>query len=68
MTKFIVKTQEGYLCPSEDGDVTVTPDEAEAGHFSTTSEAVETAELFGFGFSEIEVIAADPAPRRVIRQ
>lgn len=67
MKKYIVRTVDGYLRPAEDGAVTVTPGEAQAGHFLSTAEAIETVEQFGCGADEIDVIpVAEPA--QLIRQ
>lgn len=57
MHAYIVKTHDGYLYPFA-GDVSLTDDESQAGHFLSTEEAREMAESRGYydgGFDILRV-------------
>lgn len=57
MHAYIVKTHDGYLYPFA-GDVSLTDDESQAGHFMSAAEARELAESRGYydgGFDVLRV-------------
>lgn len=57
MYAYIVKTPDGYLYPFAD-DVSLTDDQAQAGHYRSAQEAREVAESRGYydgGFDVIRV-------------
>lgn len=61
MHAYIVKTHDGYLYPFA-GDVSLTDDESQAGHFLSTEEAREMAESRGYydgGFDILRVEVDD---------
>ena len=54
---FVVKTSEGYLCPSDGGDVGWTDDWTMAGHFFDQAEANDTAQIsLGYEAGSYEII------------
>lgn len=56
MSAFIVKTDDNYLYPTNDGDVSWTEKESEAGRFGGIEVAHGTAEELGYGQGSYEVI------------
>lgn len=69
MHAYIVKTRDGYLYPFA-GDVSLTDDEAQAGHFKSLDEARETAEVRGYydgGFEILRVEIDEREERRMNR-
>jgi hypothetical protein len=67
MHAYIVKTPDGYLYPFA-GDLSLTDDETQAGHFMSTDEARETAEVRGYYDGGFEILRVDVDERRLNRQ
>ncbi len=67
MHAYIVRTPEGYLYPFA-GDVSLTDDPSLAGHFMSTDEARETAELRGYYDGNFDVLRVEVDEQRLNRQ
>lgn len=58
MHAYIVRTPEGYLYPFA-GDVSLTDDPSQAGHFLSTDEAREVAALGGYYDGNFDVLRVE---------
>ncbi len=58
MHAYIVKTHDGYLYPFA-GDVSLTDEQEQAGHYRSAHEASEAAQELGYKEGTYEVIALD---------
>jgi hypothetical protein len=67
MHAYIVKTDDGYLYPFA-GDVSLTDDVSQAGHFLSTEEARALAESRGYYDGGFEVLRVDVEEARLNRQ
>jgi hypothetical protein len=66
MHAYIVKTQEGYLYPFA-GDVSLTDDPDQAGHFLSTDEACEIAAARGYYDGHFNVLRVEIDEARLNR-
>lgn len=66
MHAYIVRTQEGYLYPFA-GDVSLTDDESQAGHFLSTDEACEVASSRGYYDGHFQVLRVEVDESRLNR-
>lgn len=67
MHAYIVKTHDGYLYPFA-GDVSLTDDQTQAGHFLSTEEAREMAESRGYYNGGFDILRVDVDEARMNRQ
>lgn len=67
MHAYIVKTRDGYLYPFA-GDVSLTDDQSQAGHFLSTKEARETAESRGYYDGGFDIIRVEVDSAKLNRQ
>lgn len=67
MHAYIVKTRDGYLYPFA-GDVSLTDDESQAGHFLSTREAREIAESRGYYDGGFDIIRVEIDQSKLNRQ
>ncbi|HYD95553.1 MAG TPA: hypothetical protein VEC01_09540 [Noviherbaspirillum sp.] len=67
MRAYIVKTPDGYLYPFA-GDVSLTDDQALAGHFLSIEEAREIAESRGYYNGGFNIIRVDVEQDQLNRQ
>lgn len=67
MHAYIVKTHDGYLYPFAD-DVSLTDDESQAGHFLSTEEACNMAELGGYDDGKFHIIRVEVDEAKINRQ
>lgn len=67
MRAYIVKTQDGYLYPFA-GDVSLTDDASQAGHFLSAGEARELAESRGYYDGGFDVLRIDIEEDKMNRQ
>lgn len=58
MHAYIIKASDGYLYPFA-GDLSLTDDLSQAGHFSRVDEARDIAERRGYYDDRFEIIAVD---------
>lgn len=67
MHAYIVRTPEGYLYPFA-GDVSLTDDPDQAGHFLSTDEAREIAEMRGYYDGKFDVLRVEVDEGRLNHQ
>jgi hypothetical protein len=67
MRVYIVKTPDGYLYPFA-GDVSLTDDAAQAGHFLSAGEARELAESRGYYDGGFNILRTEVDEEKVNRQ
>lgn len=67
MHAYVVKTRDGYLYPFA-GDVSLTDDESQAGHFLSAGEAREVAESRGYYNGGFDVLPVEIDEAKMNRQ
>jgi hypothetical protein len=67
MHAYIVKTSDGYLYPFA-GDVSLTDDKEQAGHYLSTDEARQTAEERGYYDGGFEIVRVEIDEHKLNRQ
>lgn len=67
MHAYIIKTRDGYLYPFA-GDVSLTDDPSQAGHYMSADEARQTAESRGYYDGGFDIIRVEVDPAKLNRQ
>lgn len=66
MHAYIIKTRDGYLYPFA-GDVSLTDDQSQAGHFMSVDEACQVAEERGYYDGNFDVLRVEVDENRLNR-